>query len=341
MSASHAGPVLSTPPITTQTPPAATEPGGPEVAHLREQITNGNLAGLRQYLASTRQSCDWQDRIFMIGLLAPAIPHDVIATACAIEPDAADLALVRCAWYADLALQHRGTAPSNEVPHTALQKSAEAVCIAMEALEKAAELDPDDPTAFACILRALGIFDQLKPAIERAFQQATTLAPNLVHAYRTMTTLSAQRWGGSHENSLQFARFAMNHATRCSDMAVCLFWAHLLIATDAFFTNKDSEASRRYFQRPDALRELAMAFDLWTAAPYAPSRSSIPYLHYAACWFFFAADRPRLRTALALSDGAFYDVPWSLFGDPKRTYDFAVLFASGQVTATDPTSRPN
>jgi hypothetical protein len=49
----------------------------------------------------------------------------------------------------------------------------------MTSLETAASLDPADPTAFACIMGALGIFDQLKPVMKHAFHRATEIAPEL------------------------------------------------------------------------------------------------------------------------------------------------------------------
>ena len=98
--------------------------GGPEVAQLREQVKHGNLAGLREYLSRSREERDWQDRLFVVDLVVGDIPTAVMDFACEAEPEAADLALLRCAHFADLALKRRGTGTCDKVADQSYRDAA-------------------------------------------------------------------------------------------------------------------------------------------------------------------------------------------------------------------------
>jgi len=178
MNASQTEPTSSVSPITPDAGAEHHEPSGQEATRFALEFSDGNLTSLREYLARTREARDWQDRILMLDLVASAIPLDVLETACAIEPDAADLAVVRCAYYSIQTMEHR-FGNFDEASALGVRKAADSIRAAMTSLETAAELDPADPTAFACIMSALGIFDKLKPVMQHAFHQAIAIAPEL------------------------------------------------------------------------------------------------------------------------------------------------------------------
>jgi len=178
MNASQTQPTSSVSPINPDAAADHHEFSGQEAARFALEFSDGNLAGLREYLARTREAREWQDRILMLELVASSIPLDVLETACAIEPDAADLAVVRCAYYSLQTVEHRFGNFDEASPH-GVRKAADSIRAAMTALETAAELDPADPTAFACIMCALGVFDKLKPVMQHAFHQAIAIAPEL------------------------------------------------------------------------------------------------------------------------------------------------------------------
>jgi tetratricopeptide (TPR) repeat protein len=291
----------------------------------------GNLAGLRQYLARTRSECDWQDRLFMLGLVAPSVRLAALDFACETESEAADLFLIRCAFFSDLAATMRGTGTADQIADERFRSSAECIQAALAALEKTAELDPEDPTAYAFVLPSLSIFGQLMPWQQRAFQRATELAPDLVPAYRAIVTGLSERWHGSHEKSLQFARHAITKAGPGSDMAVCLFWAHLLVRSHFSGFDKNREAAESYVHNPEVAAELDAAFDEWTQPPHSPRRSSILYFHYAACWYYLSGDRERLQRALSLTSNVFSEIPWSLIGNAQEIYSHALQVAAGET----------
>jgi tetratricopeptide (TPR) repeat protein len=310
--------------------------GGSEASELKEQLRHGNLAGLREYLARTRRESDWQDRIFMLALIVPSIRLAALDFACETEPEAADVFLLRCTFFAELATTMSGTGTGDKAASGRFRNAAECIKAALSDLDRTAQLDAADPTAHAYMLPSLTIFGQFVSRQQRAFQQATELAPDLVPAYRAIVTSLSERWQGSHEKSLKFARYAMTKAGPCSDMPACLFWAHLLVRSHFSAFDKNSQAAESYVHNPEVTRQLDSAFEAWTEPPYIPRRSSIPYLHHAACWYYLAGDSTRLQRALSLTGNVFSKIPWSLVGNPQKVYARALLFAAGKAPPPQP-----
>jgi hypothetical protein len=285
-------------PISLRTDP--TDPGDAELAALSQQLQQGKLDGLREYLARTRSERDWQDRIFVLSQVAAKASIGDLDAACEAEPNAADVFLIRCAYFGELSKSMRGTGTCDEVTKERFKNSAECVKAAVGDLAKSTQLDKEDPTCYSLILHPLTIFSQHE-MMKRAFQCATALAPDLVPAYRAITTSLAKRWGGSHEASVAFAREGLKKAGPGSDMAACLFWAHSLVRTHYRAFDKDPRAEQLYLQNIDVRRELDEAFDKWLEPPYTARRSSIPFLKHASAWYLAARNKARLDRAIALT----------------------------------------
>lgn len=306
-----------------------------EVHDLIDQVKRADISGLRVYLARTRAEADWQDRDFILDRVVHWIPLTALDFACETEPDAADLFLIRASFFSSLARKKRGGGTTDKVTEDSWQTAANCIKAALEALEKSTRLDPDDPTALVRVLPSLGIFCELLPKMRETFQRATQLAPDLAPAYQPVITIQSERYGGSHEQSLEFARSAFAKSGPGSDMAYGLFWAHFLVYTHFIHFDKDEAAVARYFKDPAVVDELSAAFDTWTRPPYVPRRSSIPYLHYAANWFYQVKDLDRLRAAFALTGDVYSSDPWGTFGDAQTIHDRARLVAAG-ITPDEP-----
>lgn len=312
-------------------PEGTFELGGREALELKEQVRRGDLTGLRAYLVRTRKGCDWQDRVFMLSLVTPSVRRAALDFACDTEPDDAGLFLIRCSYYSELARTMRGGGTSDQVGEGRYRNAAECIQAALADLEKATRLDGEDPTAYACVLPSLTIFGQLQRYQESVFEQAVKLAPDLVPAYHSVTIALSERWYGSNEESLRFARYAMTQGGPGSDMPACLFRAHILAQSHPIQFDKKPKEAERYLHNPEVTRELNAAFDAWTGSPYVPCRSSIPYLHYAAYWYYLSEDAERLQRALSLTGNVFSDAPWSWIGDPRKVYARAVQVAAGKT----------
>lgn len=251
---------------------ASTRNSDIEIIELTDQVKRGDLSGLRQYLARTRGTADWNDRVFVLDEVVPSINLPALDFACDTEPNAADLFVIRSSFFADLAWQKRGSGTADKITEDRWAASANCIEEALRSRDKAVELDPGDPTAHVEVLQALGIFCQLWPEMRATFERVTSLSSDIVMAHRPIVSILAKRWGGSHEKSLEFARSAVAKASPGGDMAYCLFWAHNLVYTHPIHFDNDPEAAEKYLQSQAVRDELGSAFDAWISPPYLPRR---------------------------------------------------------------------
>jgi hypothetical protein len=104
-----------------------------------------------------------------------------------------------------------------------------------------------------------------------------------------------------------------------------------MVRTHFSFFGNNPEEGKAYMRRPDVRIEVNAAFDAWTLPPIRFRRSSIPYLHYAAFWYYLTGDRVRLQYALALTNKEFSTTPWSMWGRAEVVYGRAREFAAGSA----------
>lgn len=278
--------------------------GDAEIRQWCHQVREGDFADFRRYLTRTRMDADWQDRVYVLECVAPQVSIDALDAACTAEPDAADLLIIRCAYYGGLAKALRGATTSDKVSSARFQNAGDCVKAALNDMARSARLDDKDPTALTLVLRPLTIFTQTELQA-KILVSATAIAPDLVPAYFALISSKSKRWGGSHEACLAFARQAMSKVGRGSDMTGCLFRAHTLVRTHYSQFEKDAKAADIYGKRPEVVRELNTALDNWLMPPYSARRSSIPYLQEASEWYRATRDVGRLSAVIALTGEEF------------------------------------
>lgn len=329
MTASSAVPAFAT------APQFAPDFNSNEAASLQQQVAHGDFARLRQFLAHAQKACDWQDEYFVLDLIAPFVKPGSLDSICAAEPNAADVSLIRGAHCFDLVTKSRGTKTADRITEQQMVQAGEHIKAATSSLRRAIQLAPTDPTPHVFAMRCFQVFSDLHKHLHQAYQQAIQLAPDFVPAHFVMVNAQSQKWGGSHGQSLQVARSAISHSQAGSDAAACLFLAHILVWQHAILFQKDGKRAAAYLADAKVTQELNDAFDRWTLPPYASRRSSLPYLHHAAYWYYQGGDRPRLQQALARTAGKGWDRAWAFAGDPATTYASALEFAS-TGTKTNP-----
>jgi len=312
----------------TVAPQFAPDFNGSELASLQQQAANSDFAGLRQFLARTQKDCDWQDEYFVLDLIAPFVKLGSLDPICGGEPNAADLCLLRGVHLFDLVSKSRGTKTADRTSEKQIAQAGEYIKAAISSLRRAIQLAPGDPTPHVFAMRCYQVFSDLHKNLHQAYHAAIQIAPDFVPAHFVMVNAQSQKWGGSHEQSLQVARSAMLHAQRASDAPACLFLAHILVWQHGILFEKDRKRADAYAADGKVTQELTDAFDRWTRPPYAVRRSSVPYLHHAAYWYYQTGDRAHLQQSLARTAGRPWDKAWSFAGDPGKTYTSATQFAS-------------
>jgi hypothetical protein len=319
---------VSAPPSPPSPPPEPEEIeiGGEEIVQLQQQVSGGDLTGLRQTIARMLENREWQDRLFVIDRVIPKCQLHVLDQACEAEPQAADVVLLRCALFSHLAREARGSGTVEQTSEAQFGTAGSWVKEALREYERAGQLNPAEPTLHAIVMRPLVIFGDMRERLRDAYFKATRLAPSFVSPHFTMVTAESERWGGSHDKSLHIARGAMLGAP--GDSAVCLFWAHILVWTHILGFDRDQAKAQSYRKSPGIVKELAQAFDAWIGGSYQPRRSSVLYFHYAAFWFYLAGDRERLRQALSYTQGLFCELPWAMIGNAREVHAKAVKAAA-------------
>jgi len=205
---------------------------------------------MRQFLARNRPSQDWQDRYFVLDVVAPSIRAGSLDMPCAAEPNAADLALIRGAHVFDMVAKARGTKTADRTTEAQVVQAQHHIKAALGSLRRATQLDSADPTPHVFAMRCFQVFSDLQTHLQPAFQQAVAIAPDSVPAHFVIVNAKSKKWGGSHEEALQLARSAMAHANSCSAAAACLFLAHILVWQYAVLFDKTASVATHICMTP-------------------------------------------------------------------------------------------
>ncbi len=200
--------------------------------------------------------------------------------------------------------------------------------MAIANLRHAIQLDSADPTPHVFAMRSFQVFSDLHKLLQQTYEQAIEVAPDFVPAHLSMVNALSKKWGGSHEQSLQAARAAISQAQPGSDAPACIFLAHILVWQYAILFDKDRKRAEAYTNDRKVTQELNETFESWIRPPYRSRRSSLPYLHHAAYWYYQAGDRARLQQTLAQIAGKSWDKAWVFVGDGRKTYASALEFAA-------------
>src|SRR5262245_11057272 len=95
--------------------PGAYELGGTLAYKLKERALQGDFRELRRFVADSRQAKDWEDRHFMIDTIIGHFLPGGLEAACAGEPQAIDLRLLRGAYAVAQAWNARGSYGADQV----------------------------------------------------------------------------------------------------------------------------------------------------------------------------------------------------------------------------------
>ena len=299
-----------------------------EIKHLKQQLQRGDLTGVRQYLSITLQTQDWQDRHFVLSLLAATLRAEVLSAASASEPEAADLFLLLGAYWFERTLKSRGAKQAEYTTEKQFRLAAEQIQTMMACLQRSYSLEAADPIPHIYAMRGLVVFSDYEDVVAHEYEEAVRIASDCLPAYYVRINTRAKKWGGSHEEALHIARAAQSAGQPGSDLPACLFLAHFLVWQYADLFDKDKSEAKRCLRDPEVALELNGALDRWIGGNYRPRRSSLPYLHQAALWYYLSGDYVRLKEILIHTGKEPYEQVWGQLGDAAATYKNARLKAA-------------
>src|ERR1700729_506980 len=198
----------SAPPAPPPAPGAPEPPlddllGDAQAHAFRAELEHGDWKRLHDFLDATREP---DARFFYVETLAGITGRpDWLDEWCAARPGSAVPLLFRASHGRHWAWEARGSGLAQTVEQEAWPLFHERLIAADRDLERAAELDPEDPTPHALGLWAALGLSLGQAELLRRFGEVDRRHRWHLGAYRAMSQGMASKWGGSNERLLEFA----------------------------------------------------------------------------------------------------------------------------------------
>jgi hypothetical protein len=311
--------------------------GDPEVARFIGEVRKANFSNVDRVLGGMTDGA-WDDRDFVSEIVAQQTleglqgSDQMLQSWCDNQPGSAVAHLLAGRHAMGWAWEARGYGKSDTVSDSEDDLFEERLVKAQQHLRRAAELEPGDPTPWACLisvqLRGLGGDIDLG---HKLFSEAVKRDPLQRTAHIEMVMALANKWSGAgHEPMFEFARQAAASAPDGSDVPLVLMMAHLERWLWESHFEEDDAAADAYLEDSGVLAEAAAAYDRSLgAASHVPRRSSVHFHNLAAAWFYLVEDRARLSREIAAIGTAVTDRPWQYLDDPGVVFAQAKELASG------------
>jgi hypothetical protein len=188
-------------------------------------------------------------------------------------------------------------------------------------LHRAAELDPDDPTPWALMIRAARGLQLEAVAVGERFAGACQRAPQHRLAHSQMLQCLCEKWGGSHERMFHFARAASADAPCGSGLHVLLPEAHI---ERAIADDRSIGAMKAYFRQPVARNDIRLAADRGCDAPRSSvRRDALRNRNCYACCLWLAGLTEQAATQFIAIGPWASETPWCFLGDPREFFTLA------------------
>ncbi len=303
--------------------------GGPDIQALVASVQKNDFSGLFAYLAACREG-RWDERGMAVEVVSEGMGRAAIDTWCATQPNAPEPFLMRGRHGIFWAWEARGSGKASSVSQAGRQLFEERLALAQQDLERAAQMDPADPTPWALLVTIARARDLGKPAAQRYLDEAVRRDPDNFFAHNNMLSFLAAKWHGSHEDQLAFARGVATSARPGSDLVALVIRAHVEVWAYKQHFDGDKTAADAYVHSEANRAECASAYHASLAAPgHVPRASTIYLLNEAAFWFWRAGDRERAAQAfMRIGSYAYTEYPWRYLGDPQARYYEAASWAT-------------
>ncbi len=311
--------------------------GDAEVARFIGEVKKANFSNVDRVVGGMTGGA-WDDRDFVSEIVAVQTleglqgSDKVLQAWCDNQPGSAIAHLLAGRHAVEWAWEARGYGQSDTVTDQGQGLFEQRLLKAEQHLQRAAELEPGDPTPWASLIsvRLRGLGGDIASAYE-LFDEAVKREPHNRTAHVEMIMALAHKWSGAgHEPMFEFARKAAADAPDGSDIPVVLMMAHLERWLWESHFEEDDDAADAYLEHEGVLAEAAAAYDRSLgAASHVARRSTIHFRNWAAAWFYLAEDRARLARETHAIGVAVTDRPWQYLDDPGVAFAEARKLASG------------
>jgi hypothetical protein len=291
----------------------------PEVRRLRDCQNKGDVAAVETFLRSVSAPAD---REFYVEELTtwPGRPKFFDQWVKA-APDSADAWLLRGSHGIKWAWEARTGGRAEDVDQNAWQVFFARLKGAWSDLERAADLNPADATPYGQMVRcAVGLqlpLDQVLPCLAAARERA----PEPWEAHLRMLYYLCEKWHGSHEQMLDFARKTSGEAFDGSGLPTLIAVAHTERWLYAKHFDQDKERAADYWDSPQVRTEILDAYRKSLGSrKYRPGRTSRWHRNFFAFALGKIKAQPEAAVEFEQIGNRPMEWPWHSFGDPARVF---------------------
>jgi hypothetical protein len=280
-------------------------------------------------LAALREGA-WNERATLLRYFRATITRGPLDAAIATSPNEPILHLLRAVQSMEWAWEARGGGGASGVSAEGWRKFEERMGLAEQDLNRAAELDPADPTPHALLVEVARHVKRGEARARAHLDAAIVRNPADVAARNNFFTFFClRRYEGSFEKMQSFVREHVAGAPAGDLRHAFVFRMHheMWSYEHAF---GDPATGDAYAARPDVRAEVAESYARSVGAPeHRRNFASLARINDFAAWFFLVQDRERCRDALSkLGDEQYAKHPWSELGPPSKQFDVARAWAT-------------
>jgi hypothetical protein len=300
----------------------------PRAQQLVTALKGGNVQPLFAFLQQLGE--DWDARAYYLDNLLVHMKREVLDQVCATSPSPLAF-LVRGAHCIHWAWEARGRGRSDQVSPQAWALFEQRLAWAKNDLFMAAQGDPRDPTPHAKLLTIAKAESVPDDEAYRIFQQVIARQPDHYLGHMTMVSLLSERWGGSHDKALQFARQRAAGAPPGSDLPMIVVEAYLDVWSYIVVFDGNSAGALTYLMQPHVRQEITAAYERSLGAGCRVRASTVCYRNTAALAFHLLQDPQKVRREFDQIGQHFTEYPWVYLALEGESTKDAVMRARAMV----------
>lgn len=293
-------------------------------------LVSGDIQPALDLLASTRdQPYRRELALDVLGAAGNVVLPELLSDEES-RPDDVNLLLLLGAAQATAAWQHRGAAWAKDTTREQFNGLRTFTQRSRVTLRRAAELDPDDVAPWAAMMpAALGAPTHRSEAAE-VYAEVVKRVPDLVNATLRRLQSTAEKWYGSHEEMLAFARAGIAGLPDGHPLLCLVPIAHIEVylknsSTGNRFVQAWQMLTRGYLKKQRT--EVDAASDRLLAGADGHPHSLWAHQIFAA-YYYDAGANDRLARHMARGGERGMSWPWGYFGNAADRFRRAKVLAS-------------
>lgn len=231
------------------------------------------------------------------------------------EPESADARLCYGAQLLQSAWDARGYGRSFQISNKSADKYHELLTEAEFNFEACIALDNEDSTPWAYLLVVYtGLYND--PELrDYYFENAIARDPENWAAHMHMIIALSEKWGGSNEEMMAFAREASDNAEEGSDLSLLFVKAYLEVYKYKEVFEEDLDGALAFKNSPSILSDINTAYDNSNLAKGLEDKKTTIFARYnISGWFCLVGDDFRLKNELIALGRRISDVHWRWVG---------------------------